>query len=51
MKTNGTVGLIVACTIVTAILSTLMMNHGWLVWIPALLALAVAARMCQMVDR
>lgn len=45
---SGVFPALVGATLVVAALCTLMVEHGWLVWLPVLLALAVVAKIARL---
>ena len=51
MDTRGCFAPLVAGTLVTAALATVMVEDGWQLWIPALLALATVRRVLVALDR
>jgi len=46
MQKSGPVPTVVAAILIVAVLCTLIVHAGWLVWIPVLAALAVVAAVC-----
>ena len=50
MKTNP-LAVLVTVALVAAVLCTLMVNGGWLVWIPVLLALTLFGTLCEAARR
>jgi hypothetical protein len=51
MKSNGLVGSVVACTVVTALAVTFLVEGGWRVLPPVLLALYVVAGVSKALPR
>ena len=51
MNDRGPMPLLVGSALVAAALCTLMVQGGWLIWIPVLAALAVVAKMWHGVGR
>lgn len=51
MKKHGSFGLVVACAIGAAVLITLLVDGGWTIWPPALLAIGIVCRLRQAIDR
>lgn len=44
-KQNGPLPVLVGSVLVVAVLATLVIERGWVLWVPALLALAVVTRL------
>jgi hypothetical protein len=51
MNKNGPLNLIVGCALGSAVLITLLVHGGWLVWVPTLLALVVLAKLWHLPSR
>jgi hypothetical protein len=51
MRSNGLFGSVVACTVVTALAISFLVEDSWLVWPPVLLALYVVAGISKALPR
>jgi hypothetical protein len=48
MKNDGAFPALVAATLVVAALATVLIDGGWMIWLPVLAALAVIAKIARL---